>query len=962
MPVPAPPERAEDPGLNLPDIANAGSRAGIASIFAYLRGRARLFAGESHSQLLVGGKYTLLDKLGEGANGVVFLAYDNVLTRKVAIKVLRTPGDPQARARLGREAQHLAQLNHPHVLQVHEVGEHRDELYMVMEYVEGAPLGQWIAAAKPGFRAQLAALIDVGRGLAAAHAASVIHRDVKPANILIGADGRARIGDFGLAWLGDAVASDLTDSASSDPTRTQPSTHSQSGAGTPAYMSPEQLRREDLDSRSDLFSFCVVVWEAVYGRRPHDGPTVAALREAIVDGRLVAPDRRPPGVPARLEPILRRGLSPDRSARHADMPTLLAALDRLRQPRSFLRLALAAGFGAGVVLAATQVGARTCTDAGDLGSLWSPAIAVELRQSLPVVDAGAADALVGELDKFAVELRATRTLLCERQRDDGIGEASHARAQACVDEREQSLRAALAALRASDGRPLVLSPADLAQSLGSLARCRDPQYFTAEVEPPTPEQRAALMTVRGLRHDGEAALLRGEFPAAARRFSDAVTLAREVGHDPATSQALYDLGRAELRLRRGREATAALREAQIFADRANDSFAAADASLLLTSAAVASHDLEAAAWHEQETLARLHRSDHDQGEPLGELELARVDRLLRLDRVGEAETALAAAEQHLPANPQARGLWRYNLPRMRARVAAARGRPQAAATHTAAAWTALVELVGSATHPLYAEELSRSLLANGDLAAAGRELSRARELYAAALGPDSAHVVSVDVALARLHELQGDDGEVARIAARADAVLRRDPDEPMTLDDRVHVAGLLGRAAIGADDYRTALAAFDRGLAALAAVDVPAHAINFALLAASGADLRVNVPELVDIPRAHAQISAALERWPPERRRDDPRHAVFLLRVAADVALATGDHEAAARHAEDGLRALPGAPDAASEARLKYALARALGRAGPHAQQLASEARDIFTALRRPDDAAEIVRWIAPPG
>lgn len=960
MSLPASPEHAEDFDPSLPDVTSAGARAGIASVFAYLKGRARLFADETHARLTLGGKYTLLEKLGEGANGVVFLAIDTSLVRKVAIKVLRRLGDPLARARLHREAQHLAKLNHPHVLQVHEVGEHRGEIYMVMEYIEGAPLDIWIKKIRPKFRALLAVLIDVGHALAAAHAAGIVHRDVKPANILIAIDGRARIGDFGLAWLDGSLESELFNSSSygGDGGRMHLSTLSQSGAGTPEYMSPEQFRRGDLDPRSDLFSFCVVVWEAVYGARPHAADTIESLRDEVIDGRIVAPARRPAGVHSQLEPILRRGLSPDRAARHAGMPALLSALDRLRQQRSLHRLALAASFGAGLVLVGSRIAVRTCTDTGDLDTLWSPAIAEELKDSLGVSDAGVADALVDHLATFASELRDSRTRLCEHQRDDNIGEAGHARAQACLDEREGSFSAVVSALRATDGRTLAITPGDLSAALGSLARCGDPRYFTAAVEPPTLEQRLALADVRGRRNDGEAALLRGEFPAAAWHFADAVAQARDIGHAPATAEALYDLGRTYLRLRRGSDATAALREAQILADWANDSFIAADASLLLLSAAVASHDLEAASWHEQETLARLHQSKRDHGGSLGEVELARVDRLLRLDRLDEAESALAAAEQHLLADPPEGGLWHYNLPRMRARVAAARGRFQDAATDSADAWAALVESVGSTAHPFYAEELGRYLLDAGDLAAAGPELTRARTLYADAFGPDSVHVVSVDVALARLADLQGRSDEVARIAARADAILRRHPDEPMTLDERVAVAGYVGRESIGAGDCAAALAAFDRGVAALTAVDVPAQAVNFALLAASGADLRVNVPELRDVPRAREQIAAALDRWPPGRRVEDPARAVFLLRVAADVALAAGDIEAARRHAEAGLEWLPRAPDPATQARLKYALARALGRDTPRSQELATSARDLFTSLDRPKDAEEIQTWI----
>ena len=942
---------ADEP--TFPSVAHAGSKAGIAAVFAYLKGRARLFPHEPQANLSLK-HYTLLDKLGEGAMGVVFLAADTQLMRKVAIKVLRTPGDRTARARLLREAQNLAQLNHPHVLHVYEVGEHRDEIYMVMEYVEGAPLDVWLAEHPPNFAALLAILLDVGRGLAAAHARGLVHRDVKPANILIHRDGRALIGDFGLAWLDGPLQIDPYAPRAADRLRTL----SQGAAGTPAYMSPEQFDRPaDIDARSDLFSFCVVVWEAVHGQRPFVADTVEQTRDAVRAGRLTAPTKRLSGTPARLERILRRGLAARPNDRYPDMPALLAALDGLRQRRSLLRLALAAAFGGAVVLAGSQVAAGTCQDHGDLDALWSPTIRAELTASLPVADRGVADALVQQLDAFADDLRDSRKTLCETHRDASLGDTGYARAQLCLDERQDAFRAVLAALRDADV-PLAVAPDDLADALGSVAHCRDPQYMAADVAPPTAEQQRDLAEVRGMRRAGEAALLRGQYLTAAGHFRKAVERARTVAYAPATAQALYDLGRTHFRLRRGRMAADALHEAQILADGARDGFVAADASLLLTSAAVASHDLEAAAWHEQETLARLRQSKRDRGGLLGEVELSRADRLLRQDRVDDAADALAAARHHLEDDPPESSLWRFNLPRMEARLALARGRADEAAARTTAASAALVAFTGSDQHPLYAEELGRSLLDAGDLEAAERELTRARRLYVDAVGPDSPHVVSVDVALARLHDARGESDEVAAIAGRADAILQRHPDEPMTLDDRVAVALYLGRERVGAKKYAEAAALFTRGLAPLEALDLPIQAENFALLSASLADILVNVPGLRDVPRARRQIAEALERWPAARWPDDPRGAVFVLRVAADVALAAADPGTARARAEAGLALLPEAPDAMTDARLRYILAQALGRDAPAAREHAAAALATFERLGPSEAAGEVRRWL----
>ncbi|WAS92376.1 serine/threonine-protein kinase [Nannocystis punicea] len=942
-----------------PDIAHAGTRPGIAAAFAYLDGRARLFPDEPRTAVILGGCFTLLGKLGEGAMGVVFAAADTQLLRKVAIKVLRTPGDPEARERLLREARHLAQFSHPHVLQIHAAGEHCDEVYLVMEYVRGAPLDVWLAEARPSPRLVLDRLVDVGRGLAEAHASGIIHRDVKPANILVGADGRVRIGDFGLAFFDSHMGATRDDALWAEFEHTQPSAWSRSGAGTPAYMSPEQFRRDELDARTDQFSFCVVLWEAIYGQRPYEGATAEALFAEQRAGRIVAPKTRPRGVPAELEKLLRRGLASDPKARHADMAALVAALDRLRRQRRFAWFALTAVCSAGVALAGSHALAGTCKDVGaGVDALWSPSVAAGLAESLPVPDRKIAAVLVDHLDGFADSLRDGRVALCEVHRDAQVGDAGHARATACLDEREDALRSVLAVLQAPNVKSLAITPGDLDGALGSVARCLDPQFLAADVAPPTAEQAVGVAVVRGLRRDGEAALLRGEFPAAAEHFADAVARARDVAYDPATSQALYDLGRTQLRLRRGAEAVTNLREARVLADGARDSFAAADASLLLTSATVVCHDLDAAAWQEQETLARLRQTGRDRGGLLGELELGTADRLLRLGRVDEAGPVLASAREHLRVDPPV-GLWHYNLPRLEAALAAARGEADEAAARAEEARAALAEFVGSDAHPLYAEELGKHLLNAGRRAEARRELTRARDLYAEAFGPDSVLLVSVDVALARLHDREGDAAEVTRIASRADAILRRHPDEPALLDERVYVAVFLGRELAGAEKYAEALATYEHAIAALMEVDLPVHAINFALLSASAADLLIDRPELRDVGRALQRMAVALERWPPARRAEDPGLGAFVLRVAADVALAADDRTAAARHAEAGLELLSAAPDPLLAARLRFALARALGRDAPEAWGLATSALDFFRSAGRPEDADVIQAWLA---
>ena len=249
--------------------------------------------------------------------GVVHVAYHEDLDRKVALKLLHRDGDA-GRALVRREAQALARLSHPNVVQIYEVGEHEGRLFVAMEYVDGEPLDVW--QRRPGRRLGelLGAYRQAAAGLAAAHAAGLVHRDFKPANAIVGADGRVRVLDFGLARARTPARDELR-------AATGPLDQTVGVAGTPAYMSPEQFAGLELDARSDVFSFSVALWEAVHGARPFAGATYDELAANVTAGARVPP---PPGVdlPGRLRHALDRGLEPRRDARWSSLDALRDAL------------------------------------------------------------------------------------------------------------------------------------------------------------------------------------------------------------------------------------------------------------------------------------------------------------------------------------------------------------------------------------------------------------------------------------------------------------------------------------------------------------------------------------------------------------------------------------------------------------------------------------------------------------
>jgi predicted Ser/Thr protein kinase len=288
------------------------------------------------------GRYKVVKKLGAGGMGAVYAAEDPELDRKVAIKLLHGTSET-ASARLVREAKALAKLRHPNVVTIYEVGRDTGDAFVAMELVDGTTLREWLHG-EHSVAERLDAMIQAGHGLAAAHAEGLIHRDFKPENAMVGADGRVQVLDFGLAKSAALPSLDPDDEPAPRPSHDVLDAITRTGTllGTPAYMAPEQFAAAETDARTDQFAYCVALFEALHGFRPFAGHTQAALADAVQAGRITEGRPLSTQVPPHVQAAILRGLSVAPADRFPDMKALLATLQTRRGGKQRWVIAIAA--------------------------------------------------------------------------------------------------------------------------------------------------------------------------------------------------------------------------------------------------------------------------------------------------------------------------------------------------------------------------------------------------------------------------------------------------------------------------------------------------------------------------------------------------------------------------------------------------------------------------------------------
>ncbi len=445
------------------------------------------------------GRYVVLGRLGVGGMGVVLSAYDTTLDRRVALKLLHehTSNDPENHARLLREAQALAKLSHPHVVSVYDVGELRGRVFISMEFIGGPNLRQWLSLEQRTVANILAVFRGAGKGLLAAHDAGIVHRDFKPDNVLIGADGEAHVTDFGLALEANVP---LPDSARGSSSHSASARLTQTGAimGTPAYMPIEQHAGLPTDHRSDQFSFCVSLFEALHGVRPFAGANAHELCLSIGRSKLPA---RPSTVPRYIRRALVRGLAPKAEDRFPSMRALLRAL---APPTRSSRTWIVAGLG-GLALGGALVGLSDpapvpCASASNrIAKIYGPEARRRIQSSFTATGLPSAkksfDAATETLDAFARRWASSAESACvATDRGEQSGQMLDLR-MLCLDRGLLALSATLEILTAVEPDE-VRESARITSGLPDLALCDDlvalPKHA---ILPNTPEQAAEIETL-----------------------------------------------------------------------------------------------------------------------------------------------------------------------------------------------------------------------------------------------------------------------------------------------------------------------------------------------------------------------------------------------------------------------------------------------------------------------------------
>jgi len=869
------------------------------------------------------GRYVIERELGAGGMGVIYAARDPELDRTIAIKLLHGEGGPDMQQRLRREAQVMAQLAHPNVVRVYDVGTSDGHIYLTMELVVGENLGQWERTPHPANEI-LARYRDAGRGLAAAHAAGIVHRDFKPDNVLLGPNG-VSVADFGLAR--SAGTRSAPPALSPDPVSPLAETvaatpgEASSIAGTPYYMAPEVYAGGEADARSDQFSFAVALYTSLFRQRPFEGDDLATLAANVRAGA-VRP--MPAGrVSRRVRSALRRALAVAPEDRFASMADLLRELE----PPRLRWLAIPAGIAiAGIVvagvLAVTRQPVQACGGADrELARVWNRFERAGLTASLAATALPYATATRREVervvDAYGDEWRTMRTAACEATHVQAIqSEDVLALRMSCLDRRLQALAGLVRELSRGD-RIAAAHAVSAARALPAIAECGDLAALTSPVRPPSAAIGARVAEVRGqlarLQAQREAGHYREPLAAAIALRGPVAAL----GYRPLEAELAALIGQLDRDTEHLADARVELEHAANAGDAGRDDRLVARALIAL--AEVLGHDLGKLA-DADAVLARvraeLERLDHP-----SELEIAALVAAGRngID-AGTLDAAAAQLAQAVTLVERTRGANDLALVeplRVSAHLELQRSHGAAAHAYLERALAIQRGVLGE-SHP----DIAQTIVQLAGAEYMETHYDRAVELYRQALailiptyGAHGLTVAHVEENLANVYLWQGKSEEALAQFREVAAIASRElgPDHPNTLSYRFDIGSALedlGRHREALAELTDVLARQRAVLGANQATGMTLHMIAFVELSLQHyAEARDHVREALAI------MKQAL---------GDSYGAVEELTVLGGAELGLGDPASAADALENAKRHLDPDTDPSVRAWLDAQLGRAL--------------------------------------
>ncbi len=950
------------------------------------------------------GRYMVLEQIGAGGMGLVYSAYDRTLDRRVALKQVRSESlSPEKRqellGRLVREARAMARLSHPNVVAVHDAFAHEGEFFVAMEFIDGTTLRRWLREKERPVEEILPVFLAAGEGLKAAHVRGLVHRDFKPDNVLVGKDGRVCVTDFGLVLVheGSAPLPELSRSAM-DPRRVAAATPeelsgsgsssgaSRSGApeptpqesfsegsgsfsepartrvgtlmGTPAYMPPEQRRGVGVDARSDQFSYCVSLYEALHGHKPGVAPK---------------PGSKPRKVPRHLEDALRRGLAESPADRFPSMEALLEALAVDRRARTRRQLAVIGavlGACALVALATVRLSNRaTALCSGGparVQSAWNKDVRAQLLKAFTdsghLAAVGAFTAVERGLGAYTSEWASHFKDACEATRVRG--EQTEALMDArigCLEERLEAVDA-LAHVLARADKDVVNRSVEAVQALPPVRACQRPPRFNSGLEPPSEAQREAVAAGRKALAEASANFDAGRYAAAAQLCAAGLEKAKAAGYPPLASEWLLLQGRALDRLGKFKEADESAYQALRLAEQAGhqEVVVRARALLMVLEGLKLEKAQEAQRWGElaAAALSRL-GAGHDELETLvalqhGALLLYRGENasaLAEFERAAAIRSRLSGpehAEIAIALQNQGTALTRLNR------------QEEAAAAYERS--LKIRQATFGTEHILVAQSMNAVgtvLEAQGKLAPARERYEQAVEIAERTLGPKSAPLATFLSNLGSVDRELGALADAEKALAKALAIREQLAVGTPVADTQLELGAVLlkqGRVREAEAEEQKALATY--------------------------AKVRGEKDPFTGLPLVHLAAAALYRRDPKEALALSTRAVPLLVKgfneenartalargLRGQALVALGREKEALPELEQALKVLQGEAALAEAAFVRFALAQVLWAQPPQrprALELARKAAADLEAAHGEPEKQELSRvklWLARHG